>query len=647
MVPTESAASVRVPFEWRDVRVHRTGATSLRVRLTPVEGDAVALHAVDPSGATVLTAGSIAVRPMPASALMALRAGDRGLFTLRWQRATSTATTVEASLFGPDVLGLGLSTSDNPDWLVLPVAGPDVHEESGRVLTALQKWLTDERYEDTRLAVVTRGAVAAAATDTVPDLAGAAVHGLVRTAQSEHPDRIVLVDLDEYDPASLAAALTAGEPQVAVRGGQVFVPRLVRDTAEPAGFDPDGTVLITGASGTLAGLVARHLVTAHGVRRLLLASRTLATELATALTELGAEVRAAACDVSDREAVRELLAGVPDLTTVIHLAGALDDATITALTPEQLGTALRPKADGAWYLHELTKDLKAFVLFSSAAGVLGNAGQGGYAAANAFLDGLAAHRRAAGLPASSLAWGLWARTSGMTEGLDATRLPGARALSDEEGLELFDRALRENPVSAVAAALDPAALRAAFTPLFSALVRAPAKVERTVLPQGLPDEERYDAVLALVRGTVAAVLGHRDDEAVEPDRAFKELGFDSLTAVELRNRLTAATGLRLPATMVFDHPTPAAIAARIAGALAPAEPKGPDAADLLAELDRIEAGLALLSEEDGGRALVTQRLHRLLAGAGPAEADDFADRLGAASASDILDLIDQEFGSPA
>ncbi|MGW4211291.1 SDR family NAD(P)-dependent oxidoreductase [Lentzea sp. NPDC004789] len=650
MVPAESSASVRVPFEWRDVQVHRAAATSLRVRLTPVEGDAVALHAVDESGATVLTVGSIAVRPMPASALMALRAGDRGLFTLRWQPAAPATGTAEVSPFGEDVLGLGLSTSDEPDWFALTVAGPDVHGECGRVLAALQAWLTDERYENTRLAVVTRGAVAAVATDTVPDLAGAAVHGLVRTAQSEHPDRIVLVDLD--DTTSLTAALTAGEPQVAVRGGRVLVPRLVRDTAEPVpfDFDPDGTVLVTGASGTLAGLVARHLVTAHGVRRLLLASRTPATELAAALTELGARVRAEACDVSDREAVRELVAGARDLTAVIHLAGALDDATITALTPRQLGTALRPKADGAWHLHELTENLKAFVLFSSAAGVLGNAGQGAYAAANAFLDGLAAHRRAAGLPASSLAWGLWARTSGMTDGVDAARLSGARAMSDEEGLELFDRALRENPVGAIAAALDPAALRAAFTPLFAALVKAPAKAEPAVLlPEGLSDEERHAAVLTLVRGTVAAVLGHRDDEAIEPDRPFKELGFDSLTAVELRNRLTSATGLRLPATMVFDHPTPAAVAARIAGALAPAPRQGPDAAGLLAELDRFEAGLAELSEQDGGRALITRRLHRLLAGLGtePEGGDDFADRLGAASASDILDLIDQEFGSPA
>ncbi|MFF9483121.1 type I polyketide synthase, partial [Streptomyces sp. NPDC014733] len=359
----------------------------------------------------------------------------------------------------------------------------------------------------------------------------------------------------------------------------------------------DGTVLITGGTGMAGAIIARHLVAAHGVRDLLLVSRRGAeadgaAALIAELSALGANVRVVACDVADRAALAEVLAGV-SLTGVVHAAGVLDDAVIGSLTPDRVDVVFRAKVDAAWNLHELTRDLELsmFVLFSSMAGTVGAPGQGNYAAANTFLDGLAAHRRALGLPGVSLAWGLWAQASAMTGHLGAADLArlgrgGLLPMATDEAVELFDQAVLAGRAHLVPARVDVAGLRSrraggVLPPLFARLVRGrtrrtvdgdrAASASKSALVQrlaGLPEPERDAVVLQLVRLNIATVLGHAAPDDVDPDRAFQDLGFDSLTAVELRNRLKSATGVTLSATVVFDYPTPKALTRHIRDSIA-------------------------------------------------------------------------------
>jgi short-subunit dehydrogenase/acyl carrier protein len=428
--------------------------------------------------------------------------------------------------------------------------------------------------------------------------------------------------------------------------------------------------LITGGTGTLGSLVARHLVTRYGARHLLLTGRRGpgapgAAELAADLKDLGAQATIAACDAADRTALAELLDGVPDdhpLTAVVHTAGVLDDATVAALTPQSIDTVLTPKADAAWNLHELTgPGLAAFVLFSSAAGTLGSPGQANYAAANGFLDALAGHRRAAGLPATSLAWGLWAATSGMTgemSAADTARINrlGLTPMAAEDALALFDTALTGGlaPVL-LPARLDLASIRAQagagmLPPLFRKLVRLPARRSDVAGPSlaqrlaGLSEPDQRRLVLDTVRGQVAAVLGYGSPAAVDTRQSFKELGFDSLTAVELRNRLGAGTGLRLPATLVFDYPTADALAEFLRAEIAPAEASPYD--HVLSELDRLEATLAAVSPDDLEEETITRRMHALMTKwkGTRAAAEDVEAQLQTASADEIFDFIDTELG---
>ncbi|MBS4730477.1 SDR family NAD(P)-dependent oxidoreductase [Mycobacterium sp. SM1] len=367
-----------------------------------------------------------------------------------------------------------------------------------------------------------------------------------------------------------------------------------------------GTVLITGGTGMAGSALARHLVTRHGVRHLLLVSRRGAdapgaAELVAELTGAGAQVRVAACDAADRDRLAEVISAVPPerpLSAVIHAAGVLDDGVLTSLTPQRVDAVLRAKVDAAWNLHELTRELNVsvFVMFSSMAGLVGSSGQANYAAANSFLDALAAHRRAQHLPAVSLAWGLWQQGSTMTGGLGTTDFArfgrdGIVAMSSAEALKLFDTALIAGEAFLLPARIDLSALRAKYDagtlpPMFTELIRVPArrqvddslaaaKSKSALLRrlEGLPEDEQHAVLLDLVRSHIATVLGNTGPEAIDPDRAFQELGFDSLTAVEMRNRLKAATGLALSPTLIFDYPNPAALAGYLRQELLGAAPQ--------------------------------------------------------------------------
>jgi NADPH:quinone reductase-like Zn-dependent oxidoreductase/NADP-dependent 3-hydroxy acid dehydrogenase YdfG/acyl carrier protein len=393
-------------------------------------------------------------------------------------------------------------------------------------------------------------------------------------------------------------------------------------------LDPEGTVLITGGTGDLGGRVARHFAGEHGVRRLLLTSRRGpdapgATELVEELRELGADASVVACDAADRDDLSALLASIDaehPLTAVIHTAGVLDDAVIESLTGEQIERVMRPKVDAALLLDELTRgsELAEFVLFSSQSGTMGAPGQGNYAAANVFLDALAERRRAQGLPAKSLAWGLWSDARGMAGQLDeadAARLArlGVAVMRDE--LQLLDAAREAAESVVVPTRFDMSGLRSAaeagtLPPLLQDLVRRPQRARETgrSLDQelaGVPEDEREDRVLAVVSEQVAAVLGHSSAEAIDPERTFKGLGFDSLGAVELRNRLMRVSGQRLPSTLIFDHPSPVAVAQYVLEKLA--LPPAPDAEPSREAGDEIE----IREESDGLDELDADELIRM------------------------------------
>ncbi|MBA8927813.1 acyl transferase domain-containing protein/nucleoside-diphosphate-sugar epimerase/acyl carrier protein [Kutzneria viridogrisea] len=649
-----------LPFSWNGVTLHSAGASSVRVRLSPNGEDTVTLAMTDTTGAPVISVRALVARPVSAEQL----GGNDSLFRLDWTPIhPGTVDAPAAAVL--DAAAPDLTTVDIAEVAVLPLPVgtgevPDLARRTVReVLDLLRAWLSRPELATSTLVIATHGAVSVAGED-LRDLPGAAVWGLVRSAQAEHPGRFVLVDTD--DVSSAAALVALGEPELAVRQGQVSVPRLVRTGSDAdSTWDPDGTVLITGGTGALGGLVAKHLVSMHGVRKLVLASRRGGGEqLKSELTALGAEVTVVACDTADRQAVASLLAQHP-VRSVVHVAGVADNAVISALTPEQVDAVLRPKVDAAWHLHELTADLEHFVLFSSSAGLLLGAGQGNYAAANVFLDALAQHRRAQGLPASSMAWGLWDERGGMAGDLDeAARQRLARlgmpAISVDEGLALFDAALGAEAVTAPIR-LDLAALRTrpdGVPALLRGLVRVPA---RRTTPAGesrepvavqlaaMSDVERDRFLLDLVRGHVAAVLGFAGAEQVEPTRAFREMGFDSLAAVELRNALGTAVGLRLPATLVFDYPEPVVLAGFLKSELVP---ENDGVGSVLAEFERLEAALAAVTSPNGEGERITARLEALLHGwrqaHGPSPAQDGDTDYGSATDDELFDVLDNELG---
>ncbi|MEU6084961.1 type I polyketide synthase [Streptomyces sp. NPDC047108] len=628
----DGGAEATLPFAWSGVSLHATGASALRVHLAPTgRPDEYTVSVASPDGRPVAHADSLALRRVTAGQIP--EAPEPGtpdspppLLVQRWRSAEPQPTapapeTVRWALLGQGDAGLAEALDASgvhlecyadlaslaaavdtgtaaPEVVLTACTAPDApapvaaREVLAAAVDLVRNWIVDDRFSGSRLVLVTRGAVAAGEGEDVSDLAGAALWGLIRSVQLEHPDRLHLLDLDAADGAggedarrAVPAAVAAARPQSAVRDGVLLLPDLTARAAEPASgsgpaspVDPDRTVLVTGATGALGSLVARHLVTQHGARRLLLASRRGADApgadaLIAELAAHGAETTLVACDVGDPAGLEDLLARVPEqypLTGVVHVAGVVDDATLTSLTEAQVDRVLRPKADAAWHLHRLTEgqDLSFFVLFSSAAGTFGAAGQGAYAAANAFLDGLAGRRRARGLPVTSIAWGLWAAESGMTAGLDATdreRMArgGMLPLTADTGLALFDTALAAPDAAVVAVARDA---RPASRTRRAVAAGAPDDGGRSLAARlaGREEAERLAVLLDAVREQVATVLGHDSTDEVLPDRHFAELGFDSLTAVELRNRLGAMTGFRLPPTLVFDLDTPKALAADLA-----------------------------------------------------------------------------------
>ncbi|MFG3350140.1 type I polyketide synthase [Streptomyces sp. NPDC048018] len=633
-LPAPDAGGTRIPFSLDGVTVHAPGATSLRVRLERTTGG---LHAelTDAAGGPAATVETVVERPLGAAR------PHRPLYQVRWERIPAGTGTPRLALLGtpavplpgehhPDLAALRAALAEGaeaPDAAVVFVrTGEDATPAAARAATlqvlALLQEALDTDLGTLRLAFVTESAVAAGA-DSVRGLAAAPVWGLVRAAQAEHPGRFLLLDTEPgAESAQLTAALAAaldpgrGEDQLAIRDGAPHAARLTRLPDADADADTtapwtDGTVLITGGTGGLGRRVARHLVTRHGVRSLILTSRSGerapgATEFAEELRTAGAAVRVEACDVGDRDAVARLLAGIDPgrpLTGVVHTAGVIADGAVTTLGADDVDSVFAAKVDGAWHLHELTRDadLAAFVLFSSAAATMDAAGQSNYAAANAFLDRLAEHRRTLGLPATSLAWALWAGDEGMGGRLDEvtlrrSRRSGVTPLTAEQSLVLFDDALTRDTPVVLPVRLDLPALRARTGPLPSVLGTLVPRRPRTTPgapgaagdPAGgelarrlaaLTERDRRPVVLDLVTRHAAAVLGHEHGGAIDPRRPFSEVGFDSLGAIELRNALGTATGLRLPSSLIFDYPTPTALADHVLALLAPT-----DAADTAEEV---------------------------------------------------------------
>ncbi|MFB7716082.1 HAD-IIIC family phosphatase [Nocardia sp. NPDC056100] len=611
-----------LPFAWTDVTLWASGATALRVRLTRSGAETVSMSATDRTGNPVVSVGSLLLRPVAATQWDAasLAPAYRRLFRLNWTERTlgtgNRALTV-AEWHSPDLTTAGsestsaasgsgtvaTSTATNgvhapaqdtarPTWrsasaenadaviLLVPKGNSpeQVHTVTQDLLATLQTIIGDPRFERATLVVRTRGAVApiTRGDNASPDPAGAVAWGLVRSAQSENPGRIVLIDSEDSE-LDIAALLATEEPQLAVRGGVAFVPRLARLPENATRMLEgrvglgEGAVLVTGAPGGLGSALARHLAEAYGVRDLVLVSRRGIDgpgghQLRADLENRGVRVRFAQCDITDRNALAVLLDGLP-LAGVVHAATVLDDSTLGSLTPAQLDTVLRPKVDAAHHLHELTadRDLSIFVLFSAAGGLFGTPGQANYAAANAYLDALALYRRSIGLPAQSLAWGAWEvnQTEYMARAdLQRFERAGVRAFSTADGMACFDAALRSGDPMLVPLLLDTEVLRRepGVPRLLHGLVRRTVRravadrsaedvVAESLFAERLRTVPRAEAVtlaIAAISEWTGQVLGHAGTAQVSAEANFQSLGLDSLMAIELRNKVREHTGVSVP-----------------------------------------------------------------------------------------------------
>ncbi|MGN5634711.1 type I polyketide synthase [Streptomyces sp. AC154] len=611
-----SGGGIRLPFSWQGVTLRATGAQSLRVAVTPVTGDpdTVSLTVADPTGAPVATVDAITLRPVTAERVRQAGAAQRdALFRLDWLDAPAPRTpqaepgtwavvggddfkarsglmkagTYAEAYASLDELAARIESDGTarPDVVLLSGAPrADARHPAATVLQPLRTWLADSRFDGARLVVLTRGAVPVSGT---PDPYAAEVWGLVRALQAEAPDRFVLADTDGSKAAwrSLITALAGAEPQLALRRGTAQVPRLVRErpVATAPVVDAGGTTaLISGAGGPLGGLVARHLTEDHGVRDLLLLPAPGETddgvrELAGHLAGLGARVTVAAQDPADPDALATLLDALPadrPLRTVIHVDEPGPRAVASELGPDLIDEVLTKRAETARTLHTVTagREVSTFVLLAPAAGLLGGAGHAADATAAAFHDALAHTRTAGGDTAVALAYGPWTVDGAPAGPADPETVP----MTADELLDQFDAACGLDRTTVIVArpAFDELTRRAATgdapAPLRGLLGRpARRRAKESVADEGptykqriaaLDDTARDRALLDLVREHAAAVLGHATPDAIDPEQKFRELGFDSLLALALRNALNAVTGLRLQPGIVFDQPTPAELA---------------------------------------------------------------------------------------
>ncbi|WP_328407813.1 type I polyketide synthase [Nocardia sp. NBC_00403] len=698
---------IPLPFSFTGVQLWRSGVAAVRARVVRDGSGQVRIDAVDDAGSIVLTIAGVAARPIDAEVLAASTTRRALPLNLRWTESTLAAASssgLSATLGSTRITGIDhhyddvsevVAAQELPDFVIWSIVGDPavvadaeatsaeraaaIRQSVHTAWDALRSWLSIEQLTETRLVVATHRA--AGLPGEPVDLAAAAVIGLIRSAQSEYPGRIVLLDHDGDLHADLVrGVIESDQAQVAVRDSRMFVPRLASGGVADNNGSLDkgafgaGTVLITGGTSGIGAVTARHLALVHGVEHLLLVSRRGeqadgVAELVAELARLGAEARVVACDVGDRASVAAVLDSIGTehpLTAVIHSAGVLDDATIATLTAQQFDRVLTPKVDGALHLDELTRehDLAAFIVFSSLAAVLGSPGQGNYAAANSFLDGLARARRTAGLPGLSVAWGPWNQDTGMTGAMDRAAVArlerfGVQVISDDDGTALLDAAVAMDEAMVAGVEFDKPTLsaqaRAGLLPdVLSGLVSAPARVRRATsggatggqLAQRLaaaPEDERDALVLGFVRETVAAVLGYPSAAAIDPETPFNELGFDSLGGVELRNRLAESAGMKLPTTLVFDYPTATAVAKFLRSRL--------EAVSTTSALDGQIASLRTLlatMTSAGEKERLAERIRATLAEAlQEPESTTRSDRdaVEAASVDELFALIDQQITS--
>nr|AFJ05078.1 PKS [Streptomyces platensis] len=694
------AGEVRLPFSFNSVSLFSSDARRLRVRIR-AEADSAAVWITDDAGSPVLAMEGLILRSIERAQLEAAGAtGRTGWFSVTWRQLARAATTDRVpgnwlllgevppalgSLFDDPVTAASWDRSTAPDGVLVGAGRAEdllaaLHEVAGHRTGPV--WC------------VTSGAVTVGTDDPAADVRAAGVWGLGRVAGLELPDRWGgLVDLperiDDATRRALAGILTgddegegaddAAEDQLALRDGCLWARRLVTASAPQARtWTPKGTVLITGGTGGLGAHVARRIAEQGSADRILLLSRQGpaapgATELLAEISAFGATAEAVAADVTDRAAMGGLLAtlaaeGAP-VRTVVHAAGVVRDVRIVETGAEALAAQMAAKVEGALLLDELLPDLDDFVLFSSISGVWGAAGQAGYAAGNACLDALARRRREQGRPATSVAWGPWAGGGMLTEhderelrkrGLTPLLVPAALQAMEQSIMadSAWDPVVADITWSRFLPAFTvsrPSPLLGSFEEKTAPGPLAPSDGRRTEGEAqslthrlaALPDAERLPVLAEVVRTHVAALIGESGPERVGPDRALKEIGFDSLMSVELRNRFAGLIGVKLPATLVFDHPTPNALAVHLLGhldlgAAGTATAEKP----LLEVVEQIESRvLSPLTDTSTRKALagrLTELLDRLAAlDARPVTGTD---GLASASAAELMQFIDTELG---